>query len=90
MTDHNTCSRCGRSYTWCNCTGDEPATEGASGPITGRTLWRAAVAMQRLGLPIATGAERPDIERHIDTGRVNPERGKGGTAPDLYVKSTGP
>jgi len=55
--DHPPCPHCGLIR--CRCV------------VDGRTVFRAAVAMQRLGLPFASGAKkRRKLEREFSTGRI--------------------
>lgn len=61
------CKFCGHERRNCSCP-DDPKT---GGPLTGRDVFRAACAMQRLGLPITTGKKRPDVEREFSTGGIN-------------------
>ena len=79
MADH--CPRCHHKYEHCEC-GKGAAVKGAaSTPITARAVFRAAVNMQRAGIPFATGAKRPDIERDFSTGTI----AKGGGQVDGYL-----
>ena len=64
----NNCPRCHVKYECCTCT--PGATKKGTTKVTARAVFRAAVNMQRAGLPFANGAKHIEGQ-HIDTGRVN-------------------
>lgn len=65
----NNCPSCFTPYDHCTC-GPGGATRKGPVKLTGRAVFRAAVAMQRAGLPFANGAEHVE-GREMSTGRMD-------------------